>query len=56
MIKLIGYLLTEGCLSKSKKIGGGMCLSVSQSKKKYFNELNLLEFLPFTIFIIFLLL
>ena len=42
MIKLIGYLLTEGCLSKSKKIGGGMCLSVSQSKKKYFNELNLL--------------
>ena len=40
MLTLIGYILTEGNLFKSKKIGGGLLLSVSQSKKKYFNELK----------------
>lgn len=35
MLTLIGYLVTEGCLSKSKKIGSGLQLSVSQSEKKY---------------------
>ena len=40
MINLIGYLVTEGNLSQSKKIGGGQQLSVSQSKKKYYVELK----------------
>lgn len=40
MIKLMGYIVTEGCLKKSKKIGGGMELSVSQSKNKYFEDLK----------------
>ena len=39
-LKLIGYLVTEGCLSLSKNIGGGATLSVSQSKKKYYIELK----------------
>jgi GDPmannose 4,6-dehydratase len=41
MLILIGYLVTEGCLSLSKKIGGGAQLSVSQSNKKYLQELIL---------------
>jgi len=39
-LQLIGYLVTEGCLSLSKNIGGGSTLSVSQSKKKYYVELK----------------
>jgi len=39
-LQLIGYLVTEGCLSLSKDIGGGSTLSVSQSKKKYYIELK----------------
>lgn len=39
MLVLIGYLVTEGCLSKSKIIGGGTSLSVSQSSKKYLDDL-----------------
>jgi hypothetical protein len=39
-IKLIGYLVTEGHWSFSKEIGRGSTLSVSQSKKKYFEELK----------------
>jgi GDP-mannose 4,6-dehydratase len=39
-LKLIGYLVTEGCLSLSKNIGGGATLSVSQSKKRYYEELK----------------
>ncbi len=40
MVALIGYLVTEGHLSVSKKIGRGVQLSVSQSKKKYYNKLK----------------
>jgi len=40
MLKLMGYIISEGCLSKSKKIGGGTNLSVSQSKKKYYVDLK----------------
>jgi GDP-mannose 4,6-dehydratase len=39
-IKLIGYVVTEGCLSKSKTVGGGTRLSVSQSVKKYYIDLK----------------
>lgn len=39
MLKLVGYLVTEGHLMKSKQIGRGMQLSVSQSSKKYLKEL-----------------
>ena len=39
-IKLIGYLVTEGNWSFSKEIGRGSTLSVSQSKRKYFEELK----------------
>jgi len=39
MLILLGYLVTEGYLSKSKIIGGGMQLSVSQSNKKYLTEM-----------------
>lgn len=40
MIKLMGFLISEGNLSKSKNIGGGMQLSVSQSYKKYYDDLK----------------
>lgn len=40
MIKLIGYLVSEGNLHQSKEIGGGIVLSVSQSAKKYFEDLK----------------
>ena len=39
IITLLGYVVTEGCLYKSKTIGGGMTLSISQSNKKYLNDL-----------------
>lgn len=39
-LRLMGYLVTEGCLSLSKNIGGGSTLSVSQSKNKYYLELK----------------
>jgi GDP-D-mannose dehydratase/DNA-binding transcriptional regulator WhiA len=40
MVSLIGYLVTEGHWSISKEIGRGSSLSVSQSKKKYFEPLK----------------
>ena len=40
MIILMGFLISEGCLSKSKKIGGGTQLSVSQSNKKFLSDLK----------------
>ncbi len=40
MLRLIGWIVTEGWLSKSKKIGGGNVLGVSQSKKKYYKEIK----------------
>lgn len=40
LIKLIGYLVTEGSWSFSKEIGRGSTISVSQSKKKYFDDLK----------------
>jgi len=40
MIILIGFLISEGCLSISKKIGGGTQLSVSQSNKKFYIDLK----------------
>ncbi len=39
-ISLIGYLVTEGHLSKSKEIGRGLTLSVSQSKKNFYADLK----------------
>jgi GDP-mannose 4,6-dehydratase len=39
MLVLIGYLVTEGCLSRSEIIGSGFVLSVSQSSKKYLQDL-----------------
>ena len=40
MIKLMGYLVTEGCWIFSKELGRGSSLSVSQSKKKYYDDLK----------------
>jgi GDPmannose 4,6-dehydratase len=40
MLRLIGWILTEGWLTKSKKIGGGITLATSQSKKKYYSEIK----------------
>lgn len=40
MIKLIGYIVSEGHLHQNKEIGRGIDLSVSQSRKKYFEDLK----------------
>lgn len=40
MAMLMGYILSEGCLYKPREIGGGLRLSISQSKKKYYDELK----------------
>jgi len=40
MIKLIGYIVTEGHLYQSKEIGRGIVLSISQSRKKYLDDLK----------------